>query len=55
MNLYSASIRLHLLCGSHHYWCYCGTEVLFEMICLFVILKLVMLGKQLLAKQKREI
>ena len=36
-------------------WCYCGREVLFEKVCLFVVYKFVLLGKQFLAKQIRGI
>ena len=35
-------------------WCYCGREVLFEKVYLFVVQKLVLHGKRFLAKQKRE-
>ena len=36
-------------------WCYCGREVLFEKVCLVVVYKLVLHGKQFLAKQIRGI
>ena len=36
-------------------WCHCGREVLFEKVCLFVVHKLVLHGKQFLAKQIRGI
>ena len=35
-------------------WCYCGREVLFEKVCLFVAHKFVLHGEQFLAKQRRE-
>ena len=36
-------------------WCYCGREVLFKKMCLFVVYKFVLHGKQFLAIQIRGI
>ena len=36
-------------------WCYCGREVLFQKVSLFVVYKFVLHGKQFLAKQIRGI
>ena len=36
-------------------WCYCQREVFFQKVCLFVVFKFVLHGKQFLVKQTRGI